>query len=88
MGAKLFPSVCILARIQKSGWSPLGTAIRIYAPFPRDYHFTQEVESISPALETGFGHFFGQWDINKYDTRRGFWVWTSLEGGYLIEQYT
>lgn len=35
------------------------------------YHFTQEVESISPALETGFGHFFGQWDISKYDTSRG-----------------
>lgn len=35
------------------------------------YHFTQEVESISPALEIGFGHFFGQRDISKYDTSRG-----------------
>lgn len=37
MGAKLFPSVCILARIQKSGWSPLAATIRIYAPFPHDF---------------------------------------------------
>lgn len=51
----LFPDVYILGRSQKSGWSHLATIIKIYAFLSmRLFYFThQEIESISPTLETG-----------------------------------